>query len=122
MHRTLFAAAGLIALAVGLGAAQASVAGKWTLSVQFEDGSGTPTVVFTEDGETLSGTYTGQLGEAPLTGTLKDKKIVFRVKYNVQGYEAEFVYSGTLESETSMKGTVDLGGMASGTWTGKKAE
>ena len=122
MHRTLFVALAVVALAVGLGAAQASVAGKWTLSVQFEGGSGAPTVVFKQDGETLSGTYTGQLGEAPLTGTIKDKAIVFRVKYNVQGYETEFVYSGTLESETTMKGTVDLGGMASGTWTGKKAE
>jgi FlaG/FlaF family flagellin (archaellin) len=122
MHRPILVAAVLITLAVGLGAAQASVAGKWNFTVQFEGGSGAPTVVFTQDGETLSGTYTGQLGEAPLTGTLKDKEIVFRVKYSVQGYDAEFVYSGTLESETTMKGTVDLGGMASGTWTGKKAE
>jgi len=121
MHRSLIVVA-LLALAVGLGAAQASVAGKWNLQVQFDQGSGAPTVVFAQDGETLTGTYTGQLGEAPLTGTIKDKAIVFRVKYTVQGYETEFVYSGTLESESTMKGTVDLGGMASGTWTGKKAE
>ncbi len=111
----------LIALTIGLGATQASVAGKWNLTVQFEQGSGAPTVVFKQDGETLSGTYTGQFGEVPLTGTLKDREIVFRVKVNAQGYEAEFVYSGTLESDTTMKGTVDLAGMASGTWTGKRA-
>ncbi len=110
------------ALAAGLGAARASVAGKWNLSVQFEQGSGAPTVVFKQDGETLSGTYTGQFGEAPLTGTLKGNDIVFRVNVSAQGYDVEFVYSGTLESDTTMKGTVDLGGMASGTWTGKKAE
>jgi FlaG/FlaF family flagellin (archaellin) len=121
MHRPVFAAAALIVLAIGLGAAQASVAGKWNVSVQFDQGSGAPTVVFKQDGETLSGTYSGQLGEYPLEGTLKDGKITFRVKVNVQGTELELVYSGTLESETTMKGTVDLGGMGSGTWTGKKA-
>jgi len=122
MHRPILVAAALIALAVGLGAAQASVAGKWNLTVQFEQGSGAPTVVFKQDGEALTGTYTGQFGEAPLTGTLKGKDIVFRVKVSAQGYDVEFTYSGTLESETTMKGTVDLGGMASGTWTGKRAE
>lgn len=122
MHRPIFVAAVFVALAVALGAAQASVAGKWNLTVQFEGGSGAPTVVFKQDGETLSGTYTGQFGEAPLTGTIKGKDIVFHVKVSAQGYDVEFAYSGTLESETTMKGTVDLGGMASGTWTGKKAE
>ena len=122
MHRTLFVALALITLLAGLGAAQASVAGKWDLTVQLDQGSGAPTVVFKQDGETLSGTYTGQFGEAPLTGTLKGNDIVFRVKVSAQGYDVEFVYSGTLETETTMKGTVDLGGMASGTWTGKRAE
>ena len=121
MHRPILVAAALVALAVGVVAAQSSVAGTWNLTVQFDQGSGTPTVVFEQDGETLTGTYTGQLGEAPLTGTLKGKDITFRVTYRVQGYDTEFVYAGTLESEATMKGTVDLGGMASGTWTGKKA-
>src|SRR3990172_7652255 len=118
MHRPILVAAAFIALVVGLGAAQQSVAGKWNLTVQLEQGSGAPTVVFKQDGETLTGTYTGQFGEAPLTGTLKGKDIVFRVKISAQGYDVEFTYSGALESETTMKGTVDLGGMASGTWTG----
>ena len=122
MHRPILVAAAFIALVVGLGAAQQSVAGKWNLAVQFEQGSGAPTVVFKQDGETLTGTYTGQFGEAPLTGTLKGKDIVFRVKVSAQGYDVEFTYSGTLDSETTMKGTVDLGGMASGTWTGKRVE
>ena len=122
MLRPILVATALLALAIGLGAAQASVAGKWTLSVQFEQGSGAPTVVFKQDGETLSGSYSGQMGEFPLEGTLKDGKIVFRVKINVQGTELELVYTGTLASATTMKGTVDLGGMGSGTWTGKRAE
>ena len=122
MHRPILVAAALVALAAGLGTTQTSVAGKWTLAVQFDQGSGAPTVVFEQDGETLSGTYTGQFGEFPLEGTFKDGKIAFRVSVNVQGQDLVFAYAGTLDTDGTLKGTVDLGGMATGTWTGKKAD
>jgi len=122
MQRIVFVAAALVVLAIGLGAEQASVAGKWNLSVQFDQGSGAPVVVFEQDGQTLSGTYTGQFGEFPLEGTLKDGKISFRVKVTVEGQDLVFAYSGSLESDGTLKGTVDLGGMATGTWTGEKAD
>ena len=102
-------------------ATQDSVAGTWNLSVVFDQGSGAPTVVFQLDGEKLTGTYTGQMGEYPLNGTFKDKKIAFTVSVNMQGNEIALVYTGTLEADGTLKGTVDLGGMAGGTWTVKKA-
>lgn len=102
--------------------AQDSVAGTWNLSVVFDQGSGTPTAVFAQDGEKLTGTYTGQMGQFPLEGTFKDRKIAFTVMVDVQGNQLAFSYAGTLEDDGTLKGTVDLGGMASGTWTGRKAE
>jgi hypothetical protein len=86
----------------------------------FDQDSGAPTVVFQQDGEKLTGTYTGQMGQYPLEGTFTDKKIAFTVSVNMQGNEIALVYTGTLEADGTLKGTVDLGGMASGTWTGKK--
>ena len=103
-------------------ATQDSVAGTWNLSVVFDQGSGAPTVVFQQDGEKLTGTYTGQMGEYPLKGTFRDKKIAFTVSVNLQGNEIALVYTGTLEADGMLKGTVDLGGMGGGTWTGKKAK
>jgi hypothetical protein len=40
-------------------------------------GTGTPTVVLKQEGETLSGQYSGQLGEAPVTGTIKGNEFTF---------------------------------------------
>jgi len=111
-----------VAASVSSAATQDSVAGTWNLSVVFDQGSGAPTVVFQQDGEKLTGTYTGQMGEYPLKGTFKDKKIAFTVSVNMQGNEIALVYTGTLEADGTLKGTVDLGGMAGGTWTGKKAK
>lgn len=114
-----------VALAAAFGAvtaAQDSVAGTWHLQVVFDQGSGAPTAVFKQDGEKLTGTYTGQMGQFPLEGTFKDKQIAFTVMVDVQGNQLAFTYVGALQDDGTLKGTVDLGGMASGTWTGKKAE
>jgi len=121
MWRTMTVAVMLVAVPVSPAAAQDSVAGTWNLSVVFDQGSGTPTVVFQQDGETLTGTYTSQLGQYPLKGTFKEKTITFTISVDMQGNEIAFVYTGVLEADGTLKGTVDLGGMASGTWTGKKA-
>jgi hypothetical protein len=120
--RMLVVVALFVAASVSSAATQDSVAGTWNLSVVFDQGSGAPTVVFQQDGEKLKGTYTGQMGEFPLKGTFTDKKIAFTVSVNLQGNEIALVYTGTLEADGTLKGTVDLGGMGGGTWTGKKAK
>lgn len=123
MRQRVFVAVAVVMLvAAGAARAQDSVAGTWNLQVVFDQGSGAPTVVFKQDGEKLTGTYTGQMGQYPLEGTFKDKAIAFTVAVDVQGNQITFTYVGTLEADGTLKGTVDLGGMASGTWTGKKAE
>lgn len=97
-------------------ACAADVSGKWTFQVETSAGSGTPTFVLKQDGEILTGSYTGALGEAPVKGTVKGDKI--EITFEVQGYA--IVYSGTIESATAMKGAVKLADQATGTWTGKK--
>ena len=121
MWRTLTVAVMLVAVSVIPAAAQDSVAGTWNLSVVFDQGSAAPTVVFKQDGETLTGIYTGQLGQYRLKGTFKEMKIAFTISVDMQGNQIALVYTGALEADGTLKGTVDLGGMASGTWTGKKA-
>ena len=121
MWRILTVAVMLVAVSVFPAAAQDSVAGTWNLSVVFDQGSAAPTVVFKQDGETLTGTYTGQLGQYPLKGTFKEKKSAVTFSVYLKGKAIARVYTGALEADGTLKGTVDLGGMASGTWTGKKA-
>jgi hypothetical protein len=99
--------------------AQSDVTGKWVLDVQTDAGAGTPTITLKQDGEKLSGHYSGQLGEAELTGSIKGNGFSFSFSGDAQGQQFKVTYTGTVEKDT-MKGTLDLAGMATGTFTGKK--
>jgi hypothetical protein len=95
------------------------VSGTWVLEVTTPAGSGTPTVTFKQEGEKLTGQYSGQLGEAPLTGTLKGNAITFQFDADVQGTALRVVYTGTVE-QAAMKGGVRLGDAAEGTFVGRR--
>jgi hypothetical protein len=96
------------------------ISGAWAFQVETPAGSGTPTFTFKQEGEKLTGQYKGQFGEAPLTGSVKGNKIDFSIKVQAQGQEGTIKYTGTVEKDGTMKGTVDLGEIGSGTWTAKR--
>ena len=97
------------------------VTGKWTFTVQTDAGSGTPTVTLKQEGEKLTGHYSSQiLGEAELTGTVKGQDVKFSFSADAQGTSITVTYTGTIENKDSMKGTVDLGGVAQGTFAAKR--
>ena len=96
------------------------ITGAWAFQVETPAGSGTPTFTFKQEGEKLTGQYKGVFGEAPLTGTVKGNKIDFSIKVQAQGQEGTIKYTGTVEKDGTMKGTVDLGEIGSGTWTAKR--
>jgi hypothetical protein len=102
----------------GIGFAQqhAKVEGKWLMSVETPMGNGTPTFVLKHVNDTtISGNYTGALGEAEVKGTVNGNKI--RLEFTIQDNIIE--YSGTVDGD-SMKGTVKLGTMGEGSFTGKR--
>ncbi len=104
---------------MSLAAYAANVTGTWNATVDLGGQGGSPTFVLKQDGEKLTGTYTGALGDAPLTGTLKGDKISF--DFSVQ--DNKIHYEGTVNSAgDQMQGTCDYGGQASGTFTAKKSE
>ncbi len=107
------------AAAAAAAAASVDVSGTWAVAVETSAGSGSPTFVFTQNGEQLTGHYTGQLGEAPVTGTVHGSAIAFAVDLDVQGTAMHIAYTGTVDG-ASMKGAVKLGDLAEGTFTGKK--
>jgi len=104
------------------------VTGECVLNVQTDGdtdtprvGTGTPTVTLKQDGEKLTGHYSSQtLGEADLTGSVKGTDIKFSFSADLQGTSLVVTYTGTVESKDSLKGTVDLGGIAQGTFTAKR--
>jgi hypothetical protein len=98
-----------------------NITGKWGFEVTTEAGTTTPTVTFKQDGEKVSGHYSSPtLGEADFTGTLKGQALTFNFNADLQGQAVAVTYAATVESNTMMKGTIDVGGLATGTFTGKK--
>lgn len=93
-----------------------NVSGTWIMNVQTDAGSGSPTFVLKQDTEKITGSYTGQLGDSQVTGTLKGN--VIHLEFSIQGNL--ITYDGTVASSTEMSGKVNLADMASGTFTGKK--
>lgn len=98
---------------------QTDLSGTWALDVTTAAGSGTPTVVLKQDGEKLHGQYSGQLGEHALTGTIKGNEFTFSFSVTIEGNTGTVIYSGTADGGT-MKGTVNLGEMGQGTFSGRK--
>lgn len=118
-------AAGLAFGAFGVMTASAQakidITGKWMFDVQTDAGTGTPTVTFKQDGEKLSGHYSSQtLGEADLSGSVKGDKVHFTFMADLGGQAAPVTYDATVQGKDAMKGTIDIAGLATGTFTGKR--
>jgi len=96
------------------------ISGKWEFTVQLDAGSGSPSFVFKQAGEKLTGTYNGLLGSSELTGTVKGQSIEFSFEATFQDQKGKVTYKGSIESDTRMKGEVDYAGLGKGTWTAVK--
>src|SRR5689334_19753518 len=95
----------ILALAFTLAAFAHDVSGKWTFQVETDAGSGTPSFVLKQDGEKLTGTYTGTFGTADVTGSVKGDAIT--ITFTAAAFDnAKVTYTGKIESATKMKGEV----------------
>jgi hypothetical protein len=102
----------------------ADISGKWVFSVDLEDGGhGDPTFVFKQQSAKLSGTYTGPLGERPVSGTVTGDVAQFGFSVEQDGETAKVMYTAKIESPAKMSGTMKIegsGGSGSGKWTAVK--
>ncbi|MEO5998611.1 MAG: hypothetical protein ABIN89_17750 [Chitinophagaceae bacterium] len=112
---SLTAIAILLNSSVSIQAQAIDVSGKWNMKVESPAGTGSPVFVLKQSKDSISGTYAGQLGEAAVKGTIKDKEIRLEFK----GGEVACVYTGTVDGNT-MKGKAVFGDLGEGTFTGMK--
>jgi hypothetical protein len=116
-----FLALSSIAIVQAGQAAKVDVTGAWVFTVTSDAGTTNPAVTLKQDGEKITGHYSSQLfGEADLAGTVKGQTIAFIVSAEIQGMKIELKYDGTIESNTSMKGTLSAGDLGGGTFTAVK--
>ena len=104
----------------------ADISGTWIFSVDLDGGGhGDPTFVFKQEGEKLTGTYKGPLGEYKVNGSVTGAKAVFGFDFKQEDMTGKATYTATIESPTKMKGTVefiDNNGGERGKWTATKKE
>ncbi len=113
--RRIFALIGLALL--GLTLMGADLSGTWSAAVTLDAGSGTATFVFKQDGDKLTGTYTGAVGSANVTGTVNGirRRVVVR-----RDQAGKVSYKGKLGADGKITGTVQYGQLGGGTFTAEK--
>jgi hypothetical protein len=102
--------------------AKFDISGEWVFDVQTDQGGGSPSFVFKQAGEKLTGKYKGLFGEADLTGTVTGNKMKFSFGADAQGTAVTITYEGDIESNSSIKGKLDIAGLGQGTFTGKRVK
>ena len=112
-----------LAASVALPLAASDVSGGWSLKGEIAGNTLDVKCSLKQDGDNkLAGTCkTNDMPESKTTGEVKEKVVTFQYDVEYQGQTYTLVYTGTLDTETSVKGTVDAGG-ASGDFTGTKDE
>lgn len=97
------------------------VSGTWNASLQLDTVSATPSFTLKQEGSKLTGEYVSQqYGKFPLTGEVTGTAVTFTVAMNIEGNAMSAVYSGVLQADGSLKGSVDIAGAMSGTFSATK--
>ena len=115
----LTAAAAILPLLAA--ADQPDVTGTWTMAVETAMGSGSPTFTLTQEGETVTGTYEGLFGEAPVAGTIEGDEVTLSIEVTAQGQDMKIDYVGTVDGDT-MTGKVLFGDLGEGTFKGTRKQ
>jgi len=100
-----------------------AIAGNWTMALELPAiGSASPSLDLKQDGEKITGTYTGRYGASAIEGTLKDRAIEFTTTVNAEGTPAKMSFWGevSLDGQTMTKGTAEVEGLGDATWTATK--
>ena len=121
----MLAAAVVIALVGAVEAsAQTNLSSAWTFTVETDQGITNPAVTLVQDGMTLTGHYSSEaLGENDLTGTVEGMEIKIMFTADLQGMPVDVVYTGTINAEGVISGTLDIGGgLLTGTFTAVKTD
>jgi hypothetical protein len=98
------------------------LSGNWAFSVTYEGGQGSPTVRLTQKGDSLTGLYISQaFGELEVKGTIKGREFNFGFTTSAGGDPFSMTFTGVAESSDSLKGSLSMGTMGSGSFTARRS-
>jgi len=102
-------------------AAPTTITGKWTVALEIQGTTASPTLDLTQEGEKVTGFYQGRYGKFALTGTLKDKALQFSFTMNAEGTDVAMTFKGEVSADfQAMKGVAILAEMGEAPWTAKR--
>ena len=102
-------------------AAKTDLSGTYNVTIELPNMTANPTVVLKQEGDKLSGDYvSAQYGKFPVTGTVKGADVSFSFAMNVEGNALNVTYTGTVDKDGVIKGSVAYGDMMSGTFVAAK--
>lgn len=101
--------------------ALADLTGTWQAEVEVAGNAGGPSFTLKQAADgTLSGTYEGALGSAPLKGKVAGDKVEWSFEVEPQGEKITVTYQGTVKGDGSMSGKLSIPGLGEGSWTARK--
>ena len=97
------------------------LSGNWSFTVVYEGGQGSPTVRLVQKGDTLTGRYISQaFGELDLKGEIHGREFYFSLTTSAGGDPFTMTFNGIAESADALKGSVELGGNGTATFTARR--
>jgi hypothetical protein len=93
-----------------------SIAGEWDAAMNTPGGVRSSKIIFSVDGEKLTGTVKRSAGDVPLAGTIKGNDVQFSYTISYNGNDLTMTISGKLDGD-KINGTVSFGGNAEEQWS-----
>lgn len=94
--------------------AEVNITGVWKAKVEVAGQTGEPTFTLTQDGDKITGEYSGSFGKEEVTGKITGDKFSFEFEVD----QGTITYSGVIDGD-SIKGEAKYADLP-GTWTAKR--
>jgi hypothetical protein len=97
-----------------------TLTGSWQLEIASPQGTRMPTMLLTQTGNQVSGTYKSMRGDVPIGGTIQGNDFALTVKITAQGGDSLVVqYKGRVTGD-ALAGRVMMGPRGEANFTGKR--
>ena len=101
--------------------APVNVTGKWTMSLETDAFTATPTLELKQDGEKLTGTYIGRYCECKFEGKIKDRTLDFAFTMNAEGTDVRMQFTGEVAPDgETIRGKASLSELGDASWSAKR--
>jgi len=108
------AAVGVLLFGAATAAAQhilADFAGTWNVTVEGPQGPMGSVLTLAQKGDTLSGKFSSEIGEAPVEGMVKGDSVKIAFGLDMGGQQLSLQIAGALKDPDNMAGVVEAVGM-----------